>query len=278
MVIADIVQREYDSFSQFLEKKSGILLGNNKQYLVRSRLLPIARSKGFASLSELINKVLNGSDASLQQVVLDAMTTNETFWFRDTYAFDVLVKHIFPELVAKQSGIKIWCAACSSGQEPYSIAMNMLEYRNTAAKSFSGLQTIVATDISTEILAQAKKAEYDALSMSRGLSNERKQTFFEASGDGSFYRLKPEVKRLVSFKPINLLENVSHLGRFDVVFCRNVLIYFSPEVKKGILQQIAASLPPKGYLFVGASESITGLSDDFNLLRTQYGMVYQKKD
>ncbi|GAB3030298.1 CheR family methyltransferase [Bowmanella dokdonensis] len=272
----DIGSQDYSLFRNYLEKQCGIVLGDNKQYLVRSRLSPLLRRFGIADLSQLVNKVVNGSDRNLREAVIDAMTTNETLWFRDTYPFELLKNDLFGKFKGKSGPLRIWSAACSSGQEPYSIAICILEYLQRNPGAFPGGVQIIGTDISTDMLTRCKTAEYDNLSLSRGLSEERKRQFFESTATGTM-RLKPQVTEMVSFRPINLLESYASLGRFDLVFCRNVLIYFSGPIKTQILQQIAAGLQSQGILFLGASESMSGLSDAFTMVRCNPGLYYVKK-
>lgn len=272
----DVSAEDYLRFSRFLERQCGIVLGDNKQYLVRSRLAPLLREHGMPSVGKLIDKVVSGFDRRLRETVIDAMTTNETLWFRDTYPFELLVQRLLPDLASLNRPIRIWSAACSSGQEPYSIAMAVLEYqqRNTG-KLRHGIE-IIATDLSADMLSRAEKANYDTLALSRGLSDQRKKQFFQPS-EGNSFRLIDDVRRLVRFRSLNLLESYTALGTFDIVFCRNVLIYFSADIKRQILQQIAASLHNDGVLFLGASESLSGLSDAFSMVRCHPGLYYAKK-
>lgn len=272
----NISDAEYLTFRDFLEKQCGIVLGENKQYLVKSRLTPLMGRFGISSLSELIKQTISATKRELRAAVVDAMTTNETQWFRDTYPFELLKSKIFPEYSRQRTPVKIWSAACSSGQEPYSIAMTAMEYSNSKPGALPGSVQITATDISNTMLELCKKAEYDALALARGLSPERKRLFFEDIGAG-YMRVNSKVRNLVNFRNANLLESYALLGRFDVIFCRNVLIYFSPEVKSQILRQFAAALNPGGYLLLGASESITGLSDQFEMIRCSPGIVYKVK-
>lgn len=268
--------QDYVTFRDYLERQCGIVLGDNKQYLVRSRLSPLLRRFGVADLSQLLRAVVSGHDRSMREAVIDAMTTNETLWFRDTYPYELLKSDLLGKYKGRNTPLRIWSAACSSGQEPYSIAICVLEYLQRHPGAFPGGVQIIGTDISTDMLNRCKTAEYDNLSLSRGLSEERKRQFFEPVGNGCM-RLKSQVTAMVSFRPINLLESYASLGRFDMVFCRNVLIYFSPQVKAKILQQIAACLPSAGILFLGASESMSGLSDAFSMVRCNPGLYYQKK-
>ncbi len=269
----------YKQFSDFLEVQCGIVLGASKQYLVKSRLSPLLSEYKIDSLPELIERSMSFRERELRAKVIDAMTTNETLWFRDTYPFQLLVDKLYPELaVNSKRPLKIWSAASSSGQEPYSIAMSTLEYqqKKPGAMPF-GIQ-VIGTDISSAMLAHCKKGEYDSLALARGLSSERKRQFFEPVNDGSGrMRIADKVKKMTNFRSFNLLDSYSLLGKFDIIFCRNVLIYFSPEVKSKILNQFAGALNPGGYLMLGASESLTGLTDRFDMVRCNPGIVYKLK-
>lgn len=272
----DLQDKEYVLFRDFLEQQCGIVLGENKQYLVKSRLAPLMQRFSVASLSELVNKTLSPFERQLRSAVIDAMTTNETLWFRDTYPYELLKKQIFPELEKDCRTLKIWSAASSSGQEPYSIAMTALEYQQTRPGAFSLGVHVLGTDISNTMLEHCQRAEYDGLALSRGLSPERRSKFFEDSGKGMM-RVKDNVRKNVSFRHLNLLDSYTLLGKFDIIFCRNVLIYFSADVKAKIIRQFAQSLNPKGYLFLGASESLSSLNNDFDMLRCNPGIIYRKK-
>jgi chemotaxis protein methyltransferase CheR len=267
----------YKQFSAFLEAQVGIVLGPNKQYLVKSRLSPLVGIHGCSSLEALINKSMNIRERELKMVVIDAMTTNETLWFRDVYPFQLLSDKLFPELGKNGKVIKIWSAASSSGQEPYSIAMTALEHQYKKPGTLSGGVQITATDISVSMLNQCKEGIYDNLALARGLSTERKRQFFESCSDPAKMKISDRVKKLVTFRHFNLLDNYAPLGKFDLIFCRNVLIYFSPEIKSKILNQFATSLNPGGYLLLGASESLSGLTDRFEMIRCNPGIIYKLK-
>ncbi|MCF2948159.1 protein-glutamate O-methyltransferase CheR [Paraglaciecola aquimarina] len=272
----EIGLRQYQLFCQFIEQACGIVLGENKQYLVRSRLSPLVKSTEGATFNSFIDSVVQG-DQKARLASIEVMTTNETLWFRDSYPFKLLEKEIFPKLVQQSNSnmpIKVWSAACSSGQEAYSIGMTWLSFKKN--NNISKRLEIVGTDISTEMLQHCQKAEYDQLSISRGLPSQFQKDYFEQIENNKL-RVKPELKGLASFKPFNLLANYGPLGQFNIVFCRNVLIYFSPQVKKQILQKIAACLQEGGILFLGASESISDLSDEFTMIRGSLGLYYQKK-
>lgn len=269
-------QSEYDQFRTFLEQQCGIVLGDNKLYLVKSRLAPLMSRFSVDSLSALVSKTLSPHERQLRAAVVDAMTTNETLWFRDQYPFELLKTKIFPEFKDLRRPVKIWSAASSSGQEPYSIAMSANEYQTTNPGALKMGVQIVGTDISNTMLDMCKNAEYDALALARGLSPERKKKFFADSGNG-MAKVNEPIRRMVNFRHLNLLDSYALLGKFDVIFCRNVLIYFSPDVKAKIISQFAQALNPNGYLFLGASESMAGLNNDFDMLRCNPGIIYQKK-
>ncbi len=268
--------KSYHQFRTFLEQQCGIVLGENKQYLVKSRLAPLMNKFDVTSLGELVTRTLSPVERQLRAAVIDAMTTNETLWFRDDYPFKLLQNKLLPDFADRKTPVKIWSAASSSGQEPYSIAMSVLEYKQRNPGAFMRGVQVIGTDISTTMLEHCKYGHYDSLALARGLSEERKRQFFE-NGDNGMLKVKDEVKKMVNFRPLNLLNSYSLMGRFDIVFCRNVLIYFSPEIKAQIISQIHGTLNSGGYLFLGASESLSGLNDNFNMLRCNPGIVYQKK-
>ena len=276
MLTNQLDDKSYQQFRTFLEQQCGIVLGESKQYLVKSRLGPVMIKFDIASLSDLVAQTLNPVKRQLRAAVIDAMTTNETLWFRDEYPFELLKKRLLPEFKGQRTTLKIWSAASSSGQEPYSIAMAIAEFQQRNPGAFPGGVQIIGTDISNTMLEHCKHAHYDSLALSRGLSAERKRQFFEASDNGTF-KVKDNIKKMVTFRQLNLLNSYSLMGRFDLVFCRNVLIYFSPELKSQIISQIHGSLNNGRYLFLGASESLSNISQDFNMIRCNPGIVYQKK-
>jgi chemotaxis protein methyltransferase CheR len=272
----ELDEKIYHQFRTFLEQQCGIVLGEKKQYLVKSRLAPLMGKFDISSLGELVTRTLSPVERKLRVAVIDAMTTNETLWFRDDYPFKLLQNKLLDDFANRQTPVKIWSAASSSGQEPYSIAMSVLEYQQRNPGTFMRGVQVIGTDISTTMLEHCKYGQYDSLALARGLSEERKRQFFE-NGDNGMLKVKDRVKQMVSFRPLNLLNSYNLMGRFDIVFCRNVLIYFSPEIKAQIISQIYGTLNKGGYLFLGASESLSGLSDDFNMIRCNPGIVYQKK-
>lgn len=266
---------EYDTFRHYLEEACGIVLGDNKHYLVTSRLKRVTEEFAFASLPAMMNALVKGSDNRLREKVIDAMTTNETMWFRDTYPFEILKKELVPELAAKKQPVRIWSAASSTGQEAYSISMVMSEFQQANPGKLTSTVEIIGTDISQTVVNQAKKGDYDELSVVRGLSPERRDKFFTHKDDRWF--IKPEIAQRTRFTELNLLNNYSLLGKFDIIFCRNVLIYFSAELKKDILERMAQILKPGGTLILGGSESPTGYTSEFAMVRYPDGVVYRRK-
>lgn len=271
-----ITPQEYQAFRAFLEKESGIVLGENKQYLVSSRLRSLLTELNLKSVRELLNLLQSNNDMRLRQRIIDSMTTHETLWFRDQYPFESLKRMILPELVRhKIPTIRIWSAACASGQEPYSISMICQEYRREYPRHPLGNVQILATDISPTILKAAKEGIYESLALGRGLTSDRRDRFFDAIGDKA--AVKPEIKQQVTFRELNLMNPFIGLGRFHVIFCRNVMIYFSDDLKADILNRIAGVLEPDGYLFLGGSEAISRYSDKFEVARAFGGMVFRLK-
>lgn len=269
--------QEYEDFRQFLEKASGIVLGENKHYLLTSRLSKLMREYSIESFRELLQSIQSPRNSKLREAVINAMTTNETLWFRDGYPFEMLKKTILPELSPKRPPqLKIWSAASSSGQEAYSINMTILEYLASNPGALSSNVQIIGTDISSSILAEAKAGAYDKLALIRGISEERKKRFFTPKGEQ--WEIRPEVKKGISFRELNLANSFTGLGQFDLVFCRNVLIYFSTDLKTDILNRIAKTMNKGAYLFLGGSESPTSYTDAFEMVRTPQGVVYRVKD
>jgi chemotaxis protein methyltransferase CheR len=213
---------------------------------------------------------------ALKQQVIDAMTTNETLWFRDRHPFTYLQDTLLPELGKQPGEIAIWCAACSTGQEPYSISICVEETRRRTMGMANKQVKILATDISERVLAQARAGIYEPLALKRGMTEDKLSQYFKALSDSS-WEVKPEIRRRVEFRPINLKENFASLGRFDVVFCRNVLIYFSSELQQQILTNIHRILKPGGVLFLGGSETPRGLNDLFDIRYYTPGVIYVKK-
>ncbi len=269
---------DFEQFRTFLEKACGILLGSNKQYLVSSRLNKLMEQNGIKTLGELVQRMQGLPRSGLREQVVDAMTTNETLWFRDAYPFEVLKNRVLPELLKANPAqrLRIWSAASSSGQEPYSLSMSIDEFeRSNLGQLRAGVQ-IVATDLSSSMLLACKSGEYDSLAIGRGLSQERLQRYFDPK-EGGRWAVKAAIRSRVEFRALNLLDSYASLGKFDIVFCRNVLIYFSAEVKRDILLRIHSTLKPGGYLFLGASEALNGLPDHYQMVQCSPGIIYKVK-
>ncbi|WP_139349795.1 CheR family methyltransferase [Thioalkalivibrio denitrificans] len=270
-----IEPQDYEDFRLFLERSCGLVLGDNKHYLVTSRLSRLMDEFSVSSVSELLRLLKSGKRAGLRERVIEAMTTNETYWFRDVFPFEILRNQILPDLGKRGvNPVKIWSAACSSGQEAYSISMTVSELQQTRPGVVRDVQ-IVGTDISTAIVREAREATYDDLAVARGLSPERRDRFLVRKEKR--WQVRPEIRARASFREFNLLDSFTLLGRFDIIFCRNVLIYFSAESKRDILSRMAGTLNPGGYLFLGASESMANYSDAFEMLRCNPGVVYRKR-
>jgi chemotaxis protein methyltransferase CheR len=266
---------EYDYLCKLLKDRSGLVLSSDKQYLLESRLLPIVRRLGLGSLSGLVAKLrAPGADPLIVQVV-EAMTTNESFFYRDKIPFDNFRDAIMPALIAarpSQRCLRIWCAAASTGQEPYSLAMCLKEMGH----KLNGWRIdIVATDLSLEVLEKATAGVYSQFEVQRGLPVQMLVKYFTQNGDT--WQISPEIRAMVQYRPFNLLHDFGSLGSFDVVFCRNVLIYFDQQTKVDILHRIAKLMPPDGYLVLGAAETVVGLTDRFKPLSDRRG-VYALND
>jgi len=275
--VTQISKQEYEIFRDFLENACGIVLGENKHYLVTSRLTKLTHEFSYPDLGTMLVELKKNTNSKLKERIVDAMTTNETMWFRDKYPFEMLHQIMIPELAkGRTKPIRIWSAASSSGQESYSISMTASEYQIKNPGALKAKIEIVATDISPSMLKLGKEAKYDKLSMNRGLTDERRKRFFKQHGDE--WQANPDIRQRVRFTELNLTANYTLLGKFDIIFCRNVLIYFSSELKTEILTKMAKTLNPKGFILLGGSESPTGYSDAFDMIRTPLGVLYRLRD
>lgn len=264
-----ITANGYVKFRDYLQKVCGISLSDNKQYLVASRLGRILEREKLERIELLVDRLEAGRYPQLKEEVINAMTTNETLWFRDSHPFEILKNKLLPEFSG--SPLRIWSAASSTGQEPYSISMVIEETKPSVSRC-----EIVATDICTNILAHAKQGEYDSLAIARGLGLDLQRKYFDKLNDNT-WKIRPQISSRVNFKHLNLIESFSSLGKFDIIFCRNVLIYFAADLKTDIIKRMHASLKPGGYLFLGGAEALSGLSDYFDIVQCHPGIVYQAK-
>ena len=275
----EVTDVQYRRFAAFVEEKCGIVLGEGKQYLVNSRLSSLLSKFRVQTVDDLINLAMEEKpNNKAQEEVIDAMTTNETLWFRDTYPYKALETIILPELAKKAKyPVRIWSAACSSGQEPYSIGMIIQEQMSKMLHIDPKQTQIIGTDLSPEMLSICRRGQYDVHALSRGLSPERKEKFFRTTHNPNMMAIDSRVKSMVEFRPMNLLGSYALMGRFDVIFCRNVLIYFSNEVKADILRKLTMCLNPGGYLILGSTETLVGVSDKYEMMRCNPGIIYHLK-
>jgi chemotaxis protein methyltransferase CheR len=251
---------DYEYLRKFLKDRSGLDLSSDKQYLVESRLIPLARKAGLPGIDELVAQIKGGSNAIALEVV-EAMTTNETFFFRDKLPFDHLRDTIVPDLLQARAGrrsLRIWCAASSTGQEPYSIAMCLKEM----GAQLSGWRIeIIATDLAQSVLEKSRAGIYSQFEVQRGLPIQLLVKYFKQIGE--LWQLNADIRAMIQFRQLNLLQDFSHLGTFDVVFCRNVLIYFDQDTKVNVFKRMAKAMEPDGFLALGAAETVVGLTDAF---------------
>ena len=261
---------DFDLICRILKERSGLTLAKDKAYLLESRLLPVARKWKFANFEELARVIRTKPDEALLRDVTEAMTTNESFFFRDIKPFDQFRDIVLPHMLkarAQQKSIRIWSAACSSGQEPYSLSMILSE---NAAKLQGWRVEIVATDLSTEILTRARDGLYSQFEVQRGLPIQYLVKYFQQAGDR--WQINKPIRDMVQYRPFNLLQPMAPLGRFDVVFCRNVLIYFDQPTKTKVLDGIAGQMADDGFLYLGGAETILGVTERFQLIEGQRGI------
>ena len=259
---------DYEYLRKLLKERSGLDLSADKQYLVESRLAPLARRSGLSGIPELVQRMKGAAEALTSEVV-EAMTTNETFFFRDKIPFDHLKETILPALVqarAVRRSLRIWCAASSTGQEPYSIAMLLKE-----TPALSGWRTeIVATDLSQAVLEKSKAGVFSQFEVQRGLPIQMLVKHFKQNGE--LWQLKADIRAMVQHRQLNLLHDFSQLGAFDVIFCRNVLIYFDQDTKASIFERLSKQIEADGVLSLGAAESVVGITDAFKPYPERRGM------
>ena len=270
---------EFKVFAQYIHSLCGVVLDDSKAYLIETRLGGLAQENGCSTFSELYYKARSDPSKALPRKIIDAITTNETLFFRDSAPFEMLQYKILPDLIDARkkkilSGIplpvRIWSAACSTGQELYSIAIVLREMLGDLSQYNLRL---VGTDISNKAVAQASRGIYNKTEMERGLPAGKLERYFLAMDGG--WKIKDEIRAMASFSTINLLENFPSLGRFDIIFCRNVAIYFSDQDKALLYKRLASMLEPDGYLVIGGTESLTGISSLFAPQRHMRSVFYQ---
>jgi chemotaxis protein methyltransferase CheR len=261
---------DYDFLRKSLKERSGLVLSGDKEYLVESRLLPVARRAGFANLGELVGALKAAPDAALMTTVVEAMTTNESLFFRDKTPFEHFRLTIMPALLAARRAcrtIRIWSAAASTGQEPYSLAMCLREME----RDIAGWRIeLLATDLSSDVLEKARAGLYTQFEVQRGLPIQSLIKHFTQSGD--LWQITPELRAMVKYRQLNLLHDFASLGTFDLVFCRNVLIYFDSDTKIDVLTRMAQITASDGFLVLGAAETVVGLTDRFKMVPDKRGL------
>ncbi len=265
--------QDFDFFKSMLRERSGLVLSDDKGYLIESRLGPIVKKANLSDISALIQELRKPDAEALRTQVTEAMTTNESFFFRDKLPFNHFREYMIPHMLETRKmkrSFRVWCAAASTGQEPYSLAITLQEM----ADQIQGWRPeIVATDISSEVLEKAQSGLYSQFEVQRGLAAPLLVKYFEQVG--SLWQISSASRSMVQYRLYNLLDSFVPLGTFDIVFCRNVLIYFDQETKMDILNRIAAQTADDGFLVLGAAETIVGLTDAFVSVEGRRGL-FQK--
>lgn len=270
-----VTRADFEYVQTLIYERAGIVLETGKEYLVESRLDPLAQKEGFNSLRDFLARLQSAPFNASHQKLIHAMTTNETLFFRDIRPFQLLRTRLIPDLMtahATDRRITFWSAACSTGQEPYSVAMLLREY-------FPQLQgwniRFIASDLSSDVLARAIRGCYSQVEVNRGLPAKFLVKYFSKQGDA--WQIQDEIRRMIEFRELNLTETWSFLPKIDVIFMRNVLIYFNQETKRKILGKIAPLLPPYGYLFLGSAETTLNIVEEFEPLPGVSAACYRRK-
>ncbi len=273
-MVIKVLNYEYDELKTLIKKTVGVDLGDNKQYLIESRFAPIMKEININSFSDLLYTLkYKDSGNVLMEKIIDAITTHETLFFRDKNPYQslgVVLKNYF-----KKGYVKIWSAAVSTGQEAYSIAITIEELNRLLPESAKLQYEIIGTDISQDVLDYAKKGEYKSYEIARGMPADYLKKYFNI--ENNLYQVVPQLKKFISYKKFNLIQNYYNLGQFDIVFCRNVLIYFDDVTKKLVYKNIYNSLNKDGYLFIGSAESMLNYSTDFTKETVEQNFVYKPK-
>jgi chemotaxis protein methyltransferase CheR len=273
----DLSPTTFDVIRQIVHDLCGLSLGDDKAYLIHDRLAPLVARRGWHGFDQLCQRLNLGQDPRLIEDVIDAMTTRETSFFRDPHIFESLGIDVLLHFAATVTGLKrrlrILSAGVATGQEAYSLAMLCCELLERPGVD-SDAVSIVGTDVSTAALLKAQAGLYESRDVARGLNAARAARFFERSGD--VYKVRPFIRKLVEFRRVNLCGDLTPLGQFDLICCRNVLIYFDEPTRRRICRQLHAMLTPGGWLFLGAAENLYGVSDDFDSVRIGEGIIYRK--
>ncbi len=271
-----LAQSDFTFISQLVHKQAAIVIEPGKEYLVESRLAPLAQSELQGSISDLVLKLQSDWSGKLTSKVIDAMTTNETLFFRDGHPFQTLATTILPELLAARSAerrLSFWCGASSSGQEPYTLAMVIKEA--LAAQPGWGTVELLATDVNEEMLERTRTGSYSQLEVNRGLPIAKLMAHFDKNG--THWQAKADLRAMITTRNINLAAPLPRMGPFYLIFMRNVLIYFDTDTKRRILQQARALLRPDGYLFLGGAETTLNIDDGWDRVLHGPSTVYRPK-
>jgi chemotaxis protein methyltransferase CheR len=271
-----MTSEQFEFLRAFLKKQSGLVLGDDKRYLIDSRLSPVAKEFGHATISDMIFAMKRPGASKLCERITEAMTINESFFFRDMTPFDNFRKIMFPHMVkerSQQRRLRIWSAAASTGQEAYSLAIEMQEQKTKIA---GWTVDIIGTDLSAEALDKARAGLYSQFEVQRGMPTALLMKYF--TQQGSEWAISPAIKSMVKYQHFNLLNDYRSLGQFDIVFCRNVLIYFDRETKADILSRLAKQMAPDAFLVLGAAETIVGLSEDYKMVQGARGLYQRATD
>ena len=261
---------DFDFLCRVVRERSGLQLTRDKAYLLESRLLPVARRFGAKSLEEFIDSVRRQADQERLRIITEAMTTNETLFFRDTKPFEQFKRVVLPALLAgraAQRSVRIWCAASSSGQEPYSLAMTIKE---EGARLAGWRFEVIATDLSQEMVDRARAGTYSQFEVQRGLPIQLLMKYFRQIDER--WQIDDAIRGMVQYRIFNLLDDPRSLGTFDIVFCRNVLIYFDQPTKAQVLERIAKLMPRDGMLYLGGAETVLGITDRFEPMPNERGI------
>ncbi len=256
-----MIATDFEFLASFLKTNSGLTLTPDKAYLIESRLQPITVKHSKGDVAGLINALRSSASGDLRRDIIEAMTTNETSFFRDSKPFDIFKNEVLTKLIAARAAkksLRIWCAAASSGQEPYSLAIMLKDDPRLAGWKVD----LIATDIDTSILAKANAGKYSKFEVQRGMPIQLLMKHFNKLNDDT-WEVKSEIRSMVQFRQLNLLEDFASIGTVDVVFCRNVLIYFDAATKGTVLEKTARRLNDDGYLFLGGAETVLGVSAAF---------------
>ena len=266
---------EHKNLAQYVYSLCAITLDESKGYLIESRLAGLVEETGCASYSALLQRARSDPTRALERRIIDAITTNETFFFRDTTPFELLRHKIVPELIDRRARgggarIRIWSAACSTGQELYSIAILLKELLGDPERY--GVR-LLGTDISDEAVSRASRGLFSQVEIARGLNEAQRTRYFVPAAAG--WQIRDEIRAMVSFKKLNLMADFSALGRFDVIFCRNVAIYFTERDRISLFSRIERAMEPDGYLLIGAMESLNGMCPQFESQHHMRGIFYR---